>query len=404
MNAPLNHPMPLLELDVLRTFVAIAETGSFTTAANAVFRTPSAVSMQIKKLEDILGRSVFSRDARSVSLTTDGEMLLGYARRMLAINREAVSKFIVPDIVGVVRLGSPDDYGERVLPHVLKRFAQSHPSIAVDVVIDQSSNLRRRMDERTLDITLITNSFRSSMAGRRSAADRAGRVGRLQGRLRASARAAAGVAVGRGLRLAGRRARCAGQAGPQLPRRLYERAHGRPARGDPGRSRGGADAEIVPRRRHGRARRQGRHAGDGHLQPGHAGCARTPRRRSRRPPTISARRSSCSAKPDGSSSDSNRDCEAGRQQARALRRHSRARARVPLVLQERHDPVAGAAGFGNGHQRPDMEHARLDEELDIDAGGARPLGKHQAVRVQDVARAGQAAASSAAPTDRHRAG
>jgi DNA-binding transcriptional LysR family regulator len=165
MNAPLNHPMPLLELDVLRTFVAIAETGSFTTAANAVFRTPSAVSMQIKKLEDVLGRSVFSRDARSVSLTTDGEVLLGYARRMLAINREAVSKFIVPDIVGLVRLGSPDDYGERVLPHVLKRFAQSHPSIAVDVVIDDSSNLRRRLSERTLDLALITNSFKASMSG-----------------------------------------------------------------------------------------------------------------------------------------------------------------------------------------------------------------------------------------------
>ncbi|MCK9551723.1 LysR substrate-binding domain-containing protein [Aquamicrobium lusatiense] len=159
MNAPLNHPLPLLDLDVLRTFVAIAETGSFTTAASSVYRTPSAVSMQIKKLEDILGRAVFSRDARSVKLTTDGEMLLGYARRMLAINREAVSKFIVPDIVGVVRLGSPDDYGERVLPHVLKRFAQSHPSIAVDVTIDQSVNLRRRMDDRALDITLLTNSY-----------------------------------------------------------------------------------------------------------------------------------------------------------------------------------------------------------------------------------------------------
>lgn len=165
MNAPLNHPLPLLDLDVLRTFVAIAETGSFTTAANSVFRTPSAVSMQIKKLEDILGRSVFSRDARSVTLTTDGEMLLGYARRLLAINREAVSKFIVPDISGVVRLGSPDDYGERILPHVLKRFAQTHPSVAVDVVIDQSSNLRRRMDDRTLDITLVTNSYKNTMAG-----------------------------------------------------------------------------------------------------------------------------------------------------------------------------------------------------------------------------------------------
>jgi DNA-binding transcriptional LysR family regulator len=156
MTAPLNHPLPLLDLDVLRTFVAIAETGSFTAAANSVFRTPSAVSMQIKKLEETLRCSVFTRDARSVTLTTDGEVLMGYARRMLAINREAVSKFVVPDVAGVVRLGSPDDYGERVLPSVLKRFAQSHPSIAVDVTIDQSANLRRRMGERELDITLFT--------------------------------------------------------------------------------------------------------------------------------------------------------------------------------------------------------------------------------------------------------
>ena len=156
MNAPLNHPLPTLELDVLRTFVAIAETGSFTTAANLVFRTPSAVSMQIKKLEDILGRLLFTRDARSVTLTNDGEMLLGYARRLLAINREAVSKFVMPDIQGVVRLGSPDDYGERLLPSVLKRFAETHPSIAVDVTIDQSGNLKRRMAEGQLDLTLIT--------------------------------------------------------------------------------------------------------------------------------------------------------------------------------------------------------------------------------------------------------
>ena len=156
MNAPLNHPLPLLELDVLRTFVAIADTGSFTLAANAVFRTPSAVSMQIKKLEDNLKRQVFVRDARSVSLTKDGEMLLGYARRLLALNREAMSKFIMPEIAGVVRLGSPDDYGERILPTVLKRFAQSHPAIAVDVTIDQSANLKRRMADRQLDLTLIT--------------------------------------------------------------------------------------------------------------------------------------------------------------------------------------------------------------------------------------------------------
>lgn len=156
MNAPLHHPLPLLDLEVLRTFVAIAETGSFTTAANAVFRTPSAVSMQIKKLEEILGVSVFWRDARSVTLTPDGEILLGYARRLLALNREAVAKFVLPDISGVVRLGSPDDFGERVLPNVLKRFARSHPCIAVDVTIDMSANLHKRMNERSLDIVLVT--------------------------------------------------------------------------------------------------------------------------------------------------------------------------------------------------------------------------------------------------------
>ncbi|MFP3367254.1 LysR substrate-binding domain-containing protein, partial [Pseudoalteromonas sp. SIMBA_148] len=72
---------------------------------------------------------------------------------MLALNREAVSKFVMPDISGIVRLGSPDDYGERILPRVLKRFAETHPSIAVDVVIDQSANLRKRMANRQLDLT-----------------------------------------------------------------------------------------------------------------------------------------------------------------------------------------------------------------------------------------------------------
>ncbi len=156
MNAPLNHPVPLLELDVLRTFVAIADTGSFTAAASTVFRTPSAVSMQIKKLEELLGRPVFARDARSVSLTSDGTILLGYARRLLSLNREAVSKFVSPDISGVVRVGSPDDVGERLLPSVLCRFSKTHPAIAVDVVIDQSTNLVKRMEERRLDITLLT--------------------------------------------------------------------------------------------------------------------------------------------------------------------------------------------------------------------------------------------------------
>ncbi len=156
MNAPLSHPHPLLELDVLRTFVAIAETGSFTAAADTVFRTPSAVSMQIKKLEETLGQSLFARDSRSVALTAAGEMLIGHARQLLALNREAVAKFIAPDIAGEVRLGAPDDVSERFLPDMLRRFAQSHPGIAVNVVVENTDELIARTAKGALDVAMIT--------------------------------------------------------------------------------------------------------------------------------------------------------------------------------------------------------------------------------------------------------
>ena len=108
MNVRVQPNIPLLELDHLRTLVAIAETGSFSGAAAAVYRTPSAISMQVKKVEDLLGRALFVRDSRSVSLTADGEFLLEHARRMLAQNREAMALFVAPDLKGVVRLGSTE--------------------------------------------------------------------------------------------------------------------------------------------------------------------------------------------------------------------------------------------------------------------------------------------------------
>ncbi|WP_425375369.1 LysR family transcriptional regulator [Rhizobium deserti] len=155
MNAPFRPPLPLLDNDVLRTFVAIAETGNFSTAAEAVLRTPSAVSMQIKKLEDQLKTTLFLRDARSVTLTQHGEMLLSYARRMLALSNEAVSRFVMPELAGVVRLGAPDDIAERLLPKVLKSFGESFPGIMVDVTVDQSLLLKKRLDEQRLDLALI---------------------------------------------------------------------------------------------------------------------------------------------------------------------------------------------------------------------------------------------------------
>lgn len=88
--------LPLLDTDVLRTFVAIAESGSFTRAAQQVFRTPSALSMQIKRLEETLSQTLFVREARQVRMTPEGEVLLSFGRRLLKLNEEAVSQVLAP--------------------------------------------------------------------------------------------------------------------------------------------------------------------------------------------------------------------------------------------------------------------------------------------------------------------
>lgn len=148
--------LPLLETDVIRTFVAIAETGSFSRAARSVLRTPSAVSMQVKRLEETLGQTLFVRDSRHVRLTPEGEALLGYGRRLLKLNREAVSQFLRPSLAGTVRFGTPDDIGTRILPSLLCRFAGSHPAVQVDVVVGRSTDMIRRLDEGDLDLILVT--------------------------------------------------------------------------------------------------------------------------------------------------------------------------------------------------------------------------------------------------------
>lgn len=150
------RPQAPVDIDLLRTFLAIAETRSFSKAAERVFRTPSAVSMQMKKLEEMLGTSVFMRDSRSVSLTEDGELLLGYARRILALSNEMMARFVMPDMEGTVRLGAPDDYGSRIMPQLLRRFAETHPNVAVNVVIDTSDRLIPMFDAGELDVMVYT--------------------------------------------------------------------------------------------------------------------------------------------------------------------------------------------------------------------------------------------------------
>jgi DNA-binding transcriptional LysR family regulator len=145
-----------LELDLLRTLVAIADTGSFNRAARAVFRTPSAVSMQMKKLEEQVGQALFAKNGRSVALTPDGEALLGYARRILKLADEALLRFRAPEIQGTIRLGAPDDYASQFLPDILARFAASHPNVEVDVVCQSSRELIALLDDGNLDVALVS--------------------------------------------------------------------------------------------------------------------------------------------------------------------------------------------------------------------------------------------------------
>lgn len=147
--------LPLLDTDVLRTFVAIAECGSFTRAAAQVHRTPAALSMQIKRLEETIGKPVFRREPRQVRLTSEGEILLGYSRRLLKLNAEAVQQFLSPSLTGKISFGTTDDIGTRILPGVLAQFARSFPGVQVDVTITSSRENLDRIDSGSLDMGLV---------------------------------------------------------------------------------------------------------------------------------------------------------------------------------------------------------------------------------------------------------
>jgi DNA-binding transcriptional LysR family regulator len=148
--------LPSLDVDQLKTFLAIADTGSFTRAADEVHKTQSAVSMQMKRLEEALGRPLFAKDGRGSRFTTDGERLIEYARRIVSISDEAISVFTKPDISGTVRFGTPDDYADVFLPEVLARFHRTHPGVTVDVECVSSLTLKERVQNGEIDLSVIT--------------------------------------------------------------------------------------------------------------------------------------------------------------------------------------------------------------------------------------------------------
>lgn len=142
------------DLNVMRSFVMGIELGSFAKAAERLGRSTSAISAQLKKLEDQAGMPVLRKEGRGMVLTEAGEVMLGYARRLLDLNDEAVSAVRGVQLEGRVRLGLQEDFGERLLPDVLGRFKRAHPRLRVEVHIARNAALLQSLRAGRLDLAL----------------------------------------------------------------------------------------------------------------------------------------------------------------------------------------------------------------------------------------------------------
>lgn len=145
-----------MDLDLLKTFVAICDNRTLTAAAQQVGRTQSAVSLQMRRLEESLGRPLFVREGGRAGLTEHGVLLLAHARRILACVDEARIAFDRGSVEGVVVLGMPDDYAPRILGRVLRSFVELYPAALINLVADQSRQLVRRLAEGSVDLAFVS--------------------------------------------------------------------------------------------------------------------------------------------------------------------------------------------------------------------------------------------------------
>lgn len=155
---PNDTPVPLRNIDVAlaRAFVATAETGGMTAAGRLLNLTQGAVSQQIKRLEDLLQKELFSRDHRQLSLTAEGERLLLHARRLIALNDEIWGLMSAPGFEGTVRLGVPRDIVRPYLPPILRGFNDAWPKVKLELYCKSSPTLKERLASGDIDLALTT--------------------------------------------------------------------------------------------------------------------------------------------------------------------------------------------------------------------------------------------------------
>lgn len=144
-----------LDSDLLRMFLVVADTGNLTRAASDVGRTQSAISLQLKRLEESVGQPLFDRGPRGVALTESGRQLLPYARRIVGLMNETTAAMRRKPLDGVVRIGIPEEYGDTVLPRALAAFAESHPSVDVTVLCGYTSQQMEALENDQLDLAVV---------------------------------------------------------------------------------------------------------------------------------------------------------------------------------------------------------------------------------------------------------
>ena len=146
-----------LDLDLLRTFVAVADLNTFAAAAAAVCRTQSAVSQQMQRLEQLVGKELFARHGRNKLLTEHGIQLLGYARKILRFNEEACMSLMFSNLQGVLTLGASDESADTILPFLLNRISSVYPKLALDVSVKRNAFMVEMLNEHKVDLVVTTH-------------------------------------------------------------------------------------------------------------------------------------------------------------------------------------------------------------------------------------------------------
>lgn len=146
-----------LDLDLLRTFVAVADLNTFAAAAAAVCRTQSAVSQQMQRLEQLVGIELFARHGRNKLLTEHGIQLLGYARKILRFNDEACMSLMYSNLQGVLTLGASDESADTILPFLLNRISSVYPKLALDVSVKRNAFMIEMLNENKVDLVVTTH-------------------------------------------------------------------------------------------------------------------------------------------------------------------------------------------------------------------------------------------------------